>query len=65
MRIADALIFQMPVQEKKGVKNDIDLNVDDMKELVARFKAYYREQKGEDFLEEKYSYDETLRRKHK
>ncbi len=37
------------VKEKKGVKNDIDLNVDDMKELVARFKAYYREQKGEDF----------------
>ncbi len=37
------------VKEKKGVKNDIDLDVNDMKELVARFKAYYKEQKGEDF----------------
>ena len=37
------------VKEKKGVTNDIDLDVDDMKELVARFKAYYKEQKGEDF----------------
>ena len=37
------------VKEKKGVKNDIDLDVNDMKELVARFKEYYREQKGEDF----------------
>ncbi len=37
------------VKEKKGVKNDIELDVDDMKELVARFKVYYREQKGEDF----------------
>ncbi|MBQ3304638.1 MAG: pyruvate, phosphate dikinase, partial [Clostridia bacterium] len=27
------------VKEKKGVTNDIDLDVDDMKELVARFKA--------------------------
>ncbi|MBE5807776.1 MAG: pyruvate, phosphate dikinase, partial [Clostridiales bacterium] len=37
------------VKEKKGVTNDIDLDVNDMKELVARFKAYYKEQKGEDF----------------
>ncbi len=37
------------VKEKKGVKNDIDLDVNDMQELVARFKEYYREQKGEDF----------------
>ncbi len=37
------------LKEKKGVTNDIDLDVDDMKELVARFKAYYKEQKGEDF----------------
>ncbi|MBQ8087289.1 MAG: pyruvate, phosphate dikinase, partial [Clostridia bacterium] len=37
------------VKDKKGVKNDIDLDVDDMKELVARFKVYYKEQKGEDF----------------
>ncbi len=37
------------VKEKKGVKNDIDLDADDMKELVKLFKAYYKEQKGEDF----------------
>ncbi len=37
------------VKEKKGVKNDIDLDTEDMKELVARFKEYYKEQKGEDF----------------
>ena len=37
------------IKEKKGVTNDIDLDVDDMKELVVRFKAYYKEQKGEDF----------------
>ncbi len=37
------------VKEKKGVTNDIDLDVDDMKELVARFKVYYKEQKGTDF----------------
>ncbi len=37
------------VKEKKGVTNDIELGVDDMKELVARFKVYYKEQKGEDF----------------
>ena len=37
------------VKEKKGITNDIDLDVNDMKELVARFKAYYKEQKGADF----------------
>ena len=37
------------VKEKKGVTNDIDLDVNDMKELVVRFKAYYKEQKGSDF----------------
>ncbi|MCL2772113.1 MAG: pyruvate, phosphate dikinase [Oscillospiraceae bacterium] len=37
------------VKEKKGVKNDIDLNVNDMKELVKLFKKYYKEQKGVDF----------------
>ncbi len=42
------------VKEKKGVTNDIDLDVDDMKELVARFKAYYKEQKGEDFPSDPY-----------
>ena len=37
------------IKDKKGVKNDIDLDVNDMKELVKRFKEYYKEQKGTDF----------------
>ncbi len=37
------------LKEKKGVKNDIDLDVNDMKELVARFKEYYKQEKGTDF----------------
>ena len=37
------------VKAEKGVKNDIELDVDDMKKLVTLFKAYYKEQKGEDF----------------
>ena len=37
------------IKDRKGVKNDIDLDVNDMKELVKRFKEYYKEQKGTDF----------------
>ncbi|HIU78533.1 MAG TPA: pyruvate, phosphate dikinase [Candidatus Avilachnospira avicola] len=37
------------VKEEKGVKYDIELDADDMKELIKRFKAYYMEQKGEEF----------------
>ncbi len=37
------------VKEKKGVKLDVELDTDDMKELVKLFKAYYKEQKGSDF----------------
>ena len=37
------------VKEKKGVKNDIDLDADDMKELVRLFKAHYKKELGEDF----------------
>jgi len=37
------------LKEKKGVSQDIELDTDDMKYLVSRFKAYYREQKGKDF----------------
>ena len=33
----------------KGIRDDIDLDKDDMKELVARFKAFYRQEKGEEF----------------
>ena len=34
------------IKDRKGVKNDIDLDVNDMKELVKRFKEYYKEQKA-------------------
>ena len=37
------------IKEKKGVKFDIDLDVKDMKELIKRFKALYKEAIGEDF----------------
>ncbi len=37
------------VKEEKGVKYDIELTADDMKELIARFKAVYKEAKQEDF----------------
>ena len=37
------------VKEEKGVKNDIDLDADDMKELVKLFKAHYKKEMGEDF----------------
>ena len=37
------------VKAAKGVKNDIDLDADDMKKLVVLFKAHYKEEKGEDF----------------
>ena len=40
------------VKEKKGVKFDIELDADDMKELIVRFKAYYKEQKGTEFPQE-------------
>ncbi|MBQ3424513.1 MAG: pyruvate, phosphate dikinase, partial [Clostridia bacterium] len=42
------------LKDRKGVTNDIGLDVEDMKELVARFKAYYKEQKGEDFPSDPY-----------
>lgn len=34
---------------KKGVKNDIDLDADDMEELTRQFKAYYQKKLGEAF----------------
>ena len=37
------------VKAAKGVKNDIDLDADDMKKLVDLFKDHYKEEKGEDF----------------
>ena len=37
------------MKEAKGVKLDTELDADDMKEMTARFKAYYKEKMGEDF----------------
>jgi pyruvate,orthophosphate dikinase len=37
------------LKEKKGVTQDIELDVDDLKELVRLFKAEYKEKKGVDF----------------
>ena len=37
------------MKESKGVKLDTELDADDMKELVVKFKACYKENKGEDF----------------
>ena len=37
------------MKESKGVKLDTELDANDMKELVVRFKACYREAKGEEF----------------
>ncbi|MEG1636492.1 MAG: PEP/pyruvate-binding domain-containing protein, partial [Cellulosilyticaceae bacterium] len=37
------------IKEEKGVTLDTDLTAEDLKELVARFKALYEEEKGEEF----------------
>ena len=37
------------MKEAKGVKNDVDLDADDMKALVVKFKALYKEKMGRDF----------------
>ena len=37
------------VKEEKGVKQDIELDAEDMKDLVKRFKAFYLEKKGTEF----------------
>jgi len=37
------------VKEKKGVKQDIELDTDDMKQLVVLFKEFYKKEKGVDF----------------
>ena len=37
------------IKERKGVKLDTELDADDMKELISKFKSFYKEQKGEDF----------------
>lgn len=37
------------VKESKGIENDTDLTVDDLKELVSKFKAAVKKQTGKDF----------------
>jgi pyruvate,orthophosphate dikinase len=37
------------LKEEKNVENDIDLTTEDLKELVERYKAIYREHTGDDF----------------
>ena len=37
------------VKEKKGVKQDIELDANDMKELVKLFKEFYKSEMGEEF----------------
>ncbi|MBL4935159.1 pyruvate, phosphate dikinase [Clostridium sp. YIM B02515] len=37
------------VKEAKGVKLDTELDADDLKEVVKKFKAFYKEAKGEEF----------------
>ncbi len=36
-------------KQEKGVKLDTELDADDLKDLVKKFKAFYKAQKGEDF----------------
>lgn len=40
------------MKEARGVKNDTDLNAEDLKVLVKEFKAHYKVVKGEDFPED-------------
>ncbi len=37
------------IKESKGVKFDMDLTADDLKEVIAKFKSIYKEKMGEDF----------------
>jgi pyruvate,orthophosphate dikinase len=37
------------LKEKKGVKQDIELDTADLKEMLARFRAFYKEELGEEF----------------
>ncbi len=37
------------IKESKGVKFDTDLTADDLKEVIVRFKAVYKDKMGEDF----------------
>ena len=49
-KLFEALIDEM--KEHKGVKYDTELDANDLKELVVRFKELYRKEKKEEFPEE-------------
>ncbi|MGL5149624.1 MAG: pyruvate, phosphate dikinase [Clostridium sp.] len=49
-RLFEHIIEEM--KEEKGVEVDTDLTADDLKELCVRFKALYKKEKGEDFIED-------------
>lgn len=36
-------------KKEKGVEKDTDLDAEDLKEIIVKFKEYYKQQKGEDF----------------
>ncbi|MDE5852503.1 MAG: pyruvate, phosphate dikinase, partial [Oscillospiraceae bacterium] len=40
------------MKKEKGVELDTELDANDLKEMVSRFKAYYKQEKGEDFPSE-------------
>ena len=40
------------MKEEKGVEYDTDLTADDLKEVVEKFKALYKQEKGEEFPQE-------------
>ena len=37
------------IKEKRGLKNDKDVEVEDLKELIKKYKAYYKQAFGEEF----------------
>ncbi len=45
-------IIMDELKKEKGVENDQDLNTDDLKELVSRFKKAVKESTGKDFPED-------------
>ncbi|WP_069130701.1 pyruvate, phosphate dikinase [Rhodohalobacter halophilus] len=42
------------IKKKKGVENDTDLDIDDLKEVVDRYKAVYRKETGHMFPDDPY-----------
>ncbi len=40
------------MKEERGIKLDTEFTTEDLKEMVVKFKAFYKEEKGEDFPQE-------------